>query len=81
MSTTKKKNATTLKKENKKGITNHKKAATHFKAAAKSHLEAAKHHKNENHKQTAKSTIKAHGHASLANEAQKKDVKHHKVNL
>ncbi|TAE90248.1 MAG: hypothetical protein EAY81_01035 [Bacteroidetes bacterium] len=56
---------------------NHKKAATHFDAAAKSHLDAAKHHENGNHEKAAKSTVEAHGHACVANEAQKEDVKHH----
>lgn len=69
------------KNENKKGIKNHIIAATHYKAAAKSHLEAAKHHKNENHKQAAKSTIKAQGHSSLGNDAQKEDVKHHSYKI
>lgn len=63
--------------ENKKGIENHKKAASHFDAAAKSHLEAAKHHESGNHEKAAKSTVEAHGHSSLANDAQKEDVKHH----
>lgn len=68
---------TPSKEENKKGIDNHKKAATHFEAAAKSHLDAAKHHKNKNHEKAAKSTVEAHGHSSLGNEAQRQDVKHH----
>lgn len=55
----------------KEGIKNHKTAATHLKAAAKSHLSAAKHHKNGNDEKAEKSTIKAHGHVSLANEVQK----------
>jgi hypothetical protein len=63
--------------ENQKGIDNHKKAARHFEEAAKSHLEAAKHHENGNHGKAAKSTIEAHGHSNLANEAQKEDVKQH----
>ncbi len=69
------------KAENKKGIENHKKAATHFEAAAKSHLEAAKHHENENHDKAAKSTVEAHGHAHLAHEAQKEDVKQHSTKV
>ncbi len=63
--------------ENKKGIENHKKAASHFEAAAKSHLDAAKHHENGEHEKAAQSTIVAHGHVTLANKAQKKDVKQH----
>lgn len=43
---------------------NQKRIDNHKKAAT--HFEAA-----------AKSTIEAHGHSSLANEAQKEDVKHH----
>lgn len=67
----------TPKVEIAKGIENHKKAATHFEAAAKSHHEAAKHHENGNHEKAAASTVEAHGHASLAHEAQKEDAKHH----
>lgn len=63
--------------ENKKGIENHKKAATHLEAAAKNHHEAAKHHEEGNHEKAAKSTLVAHGHMSLANEAQKEVVKQH----
>jgi hypothetical protein len=65
------------KAENQKGIDNHKKAASHFEAAAKSHLQAAKHHESGNHEKAAKCTVEAHGHACVANEAQKEDVKHH----
>lgn len=65
------------KAENKKGIENHKKTATHFEAAAKHHLAAAKHHENGDHAAAAKSTVEAHGHASLANEAQHEDARHH----
>lgn len=72
-----KKEATIPKAENKKGIKNHKKAATYFKAAAKSHRAAAKHHEKGKHEKAAKSTIEAHGHATLAYKAQKEDVKHH----
>lgn len=69
------------KAENQKGIDNHKKAATHFEAAAKSHSEAAKHHESGHHEKAAKSTVEAHGHSSLANEAQKEDVKHHTTKM
>jgi len=65
------------KTANQLGIDNHKKAASHFEAAAKSHLEAAKHHENEDHEKAALSTIEAHGHSSLANEAQQVDAKKH----
>jgi len=67
-SKTKKSSTTSATKE---GIENHKTAATHLKAAAKSHLSAAKHHKNGNHEKAEKSSIKAYGHVSLANEVQK----------
>jgi hypothetical protein len=66
--------------EIKKGIENHKVAAEHHQEAAKSHLEAAKHHEDGNHEKAAQSTIVAHGHNSLANDAQKEDVKHHATN-
>lgn len=65
------------KSEIQKGSENHKKAATHFEEAAKSHHDAAKHHDDGNHEKAAKSTVEAHGHASLAKKAQKEDVKHH----
>lgn len=65
---------------NQKGIENHKQIATHFKAAAKHHLDAAKHHEDGNHQKAAKSTIAAHGHASLAEKGQKRDVRHHVLN-
>jgi hypothetical protein len=66
--------------ENQKGIENHKTTATHLEAAAKNHLEAAKHHEAGNHEKAAQSTVKAQGYLSLANEAQKEDVKHHALN-
>lgn len=65
------------KNEIQKGVENHKLAASHFEAAAKHHHEAAKHHENGHHEKAAESTVKAHGHSSLANDAQKEDVKHH----
>jgi len=71
---------TNPKAEISKGIENHKKAAAHFEAAAKSHLEAANHHEVGNHENAAKCTVEAHGHACLAHEAQKEDVKHHALN-
>jgi hypothetical protein len=63
--------------ENKKGIENHKKAAKHHEEAAKYHHEAAKHHEDGNHEKACESTVKALGHHSCANEAQKADVKNH----
>ncbi len=63
--------------ENKKNIEHHKTAAAHLELSAKHHLEAAKHHADGNHEKAAHSTVKAHGHHSLANVAQKEDVKHH----
>lgn len=63
--------------EHQKGIENHKKAALHYVAASKSHLAAARHHRDGNHDKAAKSTIEAHGHVSLGNEAQNEDAKHH----
>lgn len=67
--------------ENQKGIDNHKKAAMHFQAAAKCHTEAAKHHESGNHEKAAQCTVEAHGHACVANEAQKEDVKHHTASV
>jgi hypothetical protein len=52
--------------ENQKGIENHKLAAKHLQQSAEHHTEAA-----------SESTVKAHGHQSLANEAQKADMKQH----
>jgi hypothetical protein len=63
--------------ENQKGIENHKTAAKHHEEAAKHHIEAAKQHEAGNHEKAAESTVKAQGHSSLANDAQKEDVKHH----
>ncbi len=62
--------------ETKKIIENHKLVANHFQEAATHHLEAAKHHKNGQHDKAAESMVKAHGHASLGNDAQKEDFKH-----
>jgi len=63
--------------ENKKGIENHKTIASHLEAAATLHKEAAKHHEAGNHEKAAESTIKAHGHTTLAHEHQKVDSKQH----
>jgi hypothetical protein len=66
--------------ENKKGIENHKQIAANLEAAAKKHLEAAKFHEAGEHEKAAKSTITAHGHMSLASEAQREDSKNHALN-
>ena len=66
--------------DNQKGIENHKKAAVHLEEAAKNHLDAAKHHENGDHDKAAQSTVKAHGHAKLANDAQQEDIKQHALN-
>lgn len=66
--------------ENQKGIENHKKIARHFQAAAKKHLQAAKHHQAGEHQKAAYSTMAAHGHVSLAEKAQRKDVRQHVLN-
>ena len=63
--------------ENQKRVENHKATATHLEAAAKEHLDAAKHHENEEHEKAAKSTITAHGHLSLAQDAQREVLKSH----
>ncbi len=75
----KKEQSTIPTAENKKGIENHKKTATHLKAASEHHLDAAKHHEEGNHEKAAESTVKAHGHVALANEAQKEDAKNHAI--
>ena len=67
------------KAENLKGIENHKLAATHFQAAAKNHIDAANHHEKGNHEKAAISTVEAHGHATLAHNAQKEDVRQHAI--
>jgi hypothetical protein len=69
------------KTENQKGIDNHMRAAAHFEAAARSHKDAAKFHELGDHEKAAKSTVEAHGHSCVANEAQKEDVKHHTAKL
>jgi hypothetical protein len=63
--------------ENQKGIENHKLAAKHLQQSAEHHTEAAMHHEAGNHEKASESTVKAHGHQSLANEAQKADMKQH----
>jgi len=63
--------------DNQKTAENHKTAAKHHGEAAKHHLEAAKHHEDGNHEKAAHSTVIAHGHSSLANEAQHNDAKSH----
>src|SRR5476651_1852145 len=66
--------------ENLKGIETHKQAAKHHQDAAKNHLDAAKFHEAGDHEQAAKSTVKAQGSASLANDAAREDAKSHAVN-
>ena len=66
--------------ENQKGIDNHKTAALHHNEAAKYHIEAANHHEAGNHAKAAESTIKAHGHHSLASDHQREDAKQHALN-
>ena len=61
-------------------IDNHKKTVSHLEAAAKSHTEAIKHHEEEHEEKAAKSTITAHGHLSLANDAHKEISKQHASN-
>jgi len=56
-------------------IENHKKAAAHLEEAAKSHHEAAKHEEAGNLDKAASSTIKAHGHSTIAAEAQREVLK------
>jgi hypothetical protein len=63
--------------DKQKTIENHKKAAKHLEEAAKLHHEAAKHHEAGNHGKAAESTVKAQGHTTKANEAQKEDAKLH----
>lgn len=66
--------------ENQKGIENHKVAAKHLTEAAKHHVDAAKHHEAGNHEKAARSTLYAHGHVTIAAEAQREDIKHHALN-
>ena len=63
--------------DNQKGIENHKTAAKHLEEAAKHHHEAVKHHEDGNHEKAAESTVKAHGHTAMANDAQNENAKHH----
>lgn len=60
-----------------KDIENHKKIAKHLQIAAKHHLDAAAHHEKGNHELAAKSTLIASGHANIAHETQKEDLKDH----
>ena len=66
--------------ENQKGIDLHKQAAKHHQEAAKNHLDAAKFHEAGDHDKAAKSTVKAQGSASLANDASREDAQSHAVN-
>ena len=63
--------------DSKKSMENHKTAAKHLTDAAKHHMDASKHHEDGNHEKAAESTVKAHGYTSLANDAQKENVKNH----
>lgn len=65
---------------NQKSIDSHKKAAKHLDQSAKLHTEAAMHREAGNHSKANDSTMKAHGHQVLANEAHKDVVKAHAVN-
>ena len=56
---------------------NHKKAAMHHEAAAKHHHDAAQHHDEGHPEKANESTLKAHGHQTLANEAHEEITKHH----
>jgi len=58
-------------------VENHKTAAAHFTEAAKHHTEAGKHHEAGNEEKAAHSTVKTHGHQSIAREAQKEVSKQH----
>ncbi|MFT6333497.1 MAG: hypothetical protein ACI86M_000641 [Saprospiraceae bacterium] len=66
--------------ENQKGIENHKKIARHYQAASKYHLQSAKHHEAGNHQKAEETTMAAYGHVSIAENAQRKDVRHHVKN-
>ncbi|MBK6833345.1 MAG: hypothetical protein IPG89_03340 [Bacteroidetes bacterium] len=67
--------------ENKRNIENHKKIASHLELAAKNHVDAANHHEKENHERAAFSTLAAHGHTTLAIEAQKEAAKKHALDV
>lgn len=63
--------------DGKKNIDSHKQAAAHHMEAAKHHLEAAKYHEAGIHDKAYTSTVKANGHAVMASECQREDVKYH----
>ena len=65
---------------NQKSIENHKKAAKHLEHSAKLHTEAAMHREAGNQSKANDSTVKAHGHQVMANEAHKEVVKAHAAN-
>ncbi|MFZ4398908.1 MAG: hypothetical protein ACOYO1_02650 [Bacteroidales bacterium] len=58
-------------------IETHKTVAKHLEEAAKLHQEAAKHHETSNYDKANHNTVKACGHMSMANEANKELLKHH----
>ena len=62
------------------GIEYHKKAAKNHEEAAKHHLDAARYLALGNNEKAFESTVKAHGHHSLANEAQKEVLRHYALN-
>jgi len=62
---------------NAKAVATHKEAAKHHEAAAKHHQDAAQHHEKGNHDKASESTLKAHGHHVLADEALKAHAKQH----
>jgi len=66
--------------QNQKGVDIHKQAAKHHQEASKHHLDAAKFHEVGDHEQAAKSTVKAHGSASLASDASREDAQSHSIN-
>lgn len=63
--------------DNQKRVDSHKKTAEHLSNASKSHIEAANHHENGEHEKAAHSTIKAHGHHTMARDLQKEDARLH----
>jgi hypothetical protein len=67
----------TITADNQKRIDSHKKTAEHLSNASKSHIEAANYHENGEHEKAAQSTIKAHGHHTMARDLQKEDARLH----
>jgi len=71
------KNSFAIKLNTMKNIENHKTAAKHHEEAAKNHHEAIKHIEAGHHEKAADSTVKAHGHATMASESQREVLKNH----